>query len=488
MLVRQTLLFLPAQVLGPLTQLAAALVWTYWLAPGAYGVLTFIVASQDLVFLLCLSWWSQYTLRYFGGLNDAGRLDFRASEPPVFALAVAAQIVCTILILLILREPLTLGLAASSVAFIGTRTLLQNLCERARTESRISIYTLGQLGNFGLGFGFALAAVALVAATPQAALWGFALAQLLTLFVLWRLLGLARGDWMPRRRILRAALAYGMPLVVAGALAWVGQNGIRIVVERIAGLEAMGLIAVGWGLGQRLAATLAMVVIAASFPLAVRSLQGGSREAAYGQLASGGIVLMGLIVPASLGLALLAKPLVATAVAEPFRLVTTAILPYAAAAGAVRNIRVHVADPVFLLIERPRMTTLINAIDVAAVLVGCLVGLLGSGLVGAVVGCLAGATLGTIVGFVLARRLGGFVFPLADVLRVVGASVLMAALLLAVPWSWLALGPPVRILVEVALGATVYAAAILLLYPAILRHARREIARARRRPNAASAP
>ena len=486
MLVRQTLLFLPAQVLGPVTQLIAALVWTYWLAPAPYGVLTFIVASQDLVFLLCLSWWSQYTLRYFGGLAAVERANFRSSEPPVFALAFGAQLVCTILILLVLREPFSLSLAASSVAFVGSRTLLQNLCERARTESRIAIYTIGQLGTFGLGFGFALAAVALVSPTPEAALWGFALAQALTLGCLWRLLGLTRGTFRLQGRILHSALTYGLPLVAAGALSWFGQNGIRIIIERVAGIEAMGLIAVGWGLGQRLAATLAMVVIAASFPLAVRRLQDGSREAAYSQLAAGGVLLMGLIVPASLGLAVLAGPLVATLVAEPFRPMTTAFLPFAAAAGAVRNIRIHVADPVFLLIERPRMSILINAIDVAAVLSGCLVGLLSSGLVGAVVGCLAGATVGTVTGFVLAHRLGGFVFPFADGLRVVGAGTLMAGALMAMPWSRLALAPPLRLLLESVLGAGIYSTAILVLCPALQHQVPRELVRALRRLNVVS--
>ena len=53
-LILHTLLYMPAQIIGPLVQFAAILVFTHWLAPGPYGVLTYVMASQDFVFVLCL--------------------------------------------------------------------------------------------------------------------------------------------------------------------------------------------------------------------------------------------------------------------------------------------------------------------------------------------------------------------------------------------------------------------------------------------------
>ena len=472
MLLRQTLLYLPAQIIGPLSQVVAAVAWTYWLAPAPYGLLTFLIASQDLVFLVGLSWWTHYTMRYLGGLSGADRAGFASSEAPIFALAMILQIIGTLVVIGLLREPIPLGLVLAAIAYVSTRSLLVHLGERARAQQRIGVYTVGQAGGSLGGFLLALLAVWRIDASPQAALLGFALAQAITIAVMWRLLGVSRGALRPRRAILVAALAFGMPLVVAGGLSWVGQNGIRLVVEHFAGLDAMGLIAVGWGLGQRLAATLAMVVIAASFPLAVKSVHEGTREQAYRHLADGGLMLIGLILPASIGLALLAEPLTTTFIAAPFRATTIAILPYAAAAGAVRNIRMHIADPVFLLIERPRINTLINIIDVAAVLSGCIAGLFWFGLVGAVAGCLVGATVGTLAGFVLARSLGGFVMPASDCARIVAASILMTLALIVVPWRTVLPATSARLVVETVLGAVVYTGAIALLYPAFPKRVR----------------
>ena len=469
MLLRQTLLYLPAQIIGPLSQVIAAVTWTYWLAPAPYGLLTLLIASQDLIFLVGLSWWTHYTMRYLGGLTGADREGFAASEAPIFALAMVGQVVGTLIVLGFLHETITPRLALAAIAYVSTRSLLVHLCERARAQGRIAAYTIGQAGGSLGGFLLALVAVWRLAATPEVALMGFALAQVATIVALWVLLGISRGALVPGRALLLAALGFGFPLVIAGGFGWSAQNGIRIVVEQLAGLDAMGLIAVGWGLGQRLAATLAMVVIAASFPLAVKSLHEGSPDAAYRHLSQGGLLLIGLILPASIGLALLAEPLTTTFIAAPFRATTIAILPFAAAAGAVRNIRMHVADPVFLLIERPRINMAINVIDAFGMVIGCLVGLLVHGLVGAVIGCFGGAALAAAVGFVLAGALGGFRLPLAETLRLVAASAIMAFGLLVVPWPAFRLAAPARLIVETIAGIGVYGVALALLYPELIR-------------------
>ena len=45
MLLKQTLLYLPAQIVGPAFQFMAVIVWTYWLTPEAYGVVALLLAK-----------------------------------------------------------------------------------------------------------------------------------------------------------------------------------------------------------------------------------------------------------------------------------------------------------------------------------------------------------------------------------------------------------------------------------------------------------
>jgi hypothetical protein len=84
MLLRQTLLYLPAQVLGPIFQLISAFAWTHYLAPAEMGSFALISAAQELAFATILLWFSLYTVRYFD--SDAHADDksaFHATEMAV---------------------------------------------------------------------------------------------------------------------------------------------------------------------------------------------------------------------------------------------------------------------------------------------------------------------------------------------------------------------------------------------------------------------
>ena len=79
-------------------------------------------------------------------------------------------------------------------------------------------------------------------------LGGFALVQLLALPLLWLRLGFGVALSLDRT-ILRAALYYGLPLLMSGVIGWVSVNGIRLIVDFYAGAAAVGLVSVGWALG-----------------------------------------------------------------------------------------------------------------------------------------------------------------------------------------------------------------------------------------------
>ena len=466
MLLCQTFLYLPAQLIGPLFQFIAAVVWTHWLAPEAYGMLAFIIAAQELAQVVCLSWWSHYMMRYVGGFADgAEKQRYQQSENAVILLASLAQGGLALVILRSLGQSLTPHLVASTILFMVTRTATVHLLERARTKGYIFAYTIGQMVGPVLGFGLAYLAVALIAATPEAAIAGFALAQLLGLVWLWHVLCLGLGLAWPTRHLLLAALAYGMPLVLAGVIGWVPVNGIRVIVEHYRGVEAVGLISVGWGLGLRLASVVAMLVTAAAYPLAVKRLQAGERDEALQQLSDNGALLLSLLAPAIAGIILLTPELVDLMIAEPFRAVTISVLPLAALAGAVRNLRVHFADQVFLLLARTQYVVYVNVTEAIAVVVFCALGLHFGGFPGATAGCLAGSAIGAIMGFVLGRMQFGMPLPIVHSLRILLASALMAVILVQPVWAQLMPGEMARLAAKIAAGGMIYVALMGLLYP-----------------------
>jgi O-antigen/teichoic acid export membrane protein len=482
MLIRQTILYLPAQIAGPLFQFLAAIVWTFWLMPEAYGVLAYVMAMQELAFVICLAWWSHYTLRYAGTLADpAEQVRFQQVETATLLVSSLLQIGVCIVTLSLQGIALTVPMVGATLLYVITRSITNHLGERARAAGHIGLYTVGQTIGPVFGFGLAFALVSRLSATPEHALLGFGIAHVVGLVWLWQAMGLRFAIARPDGVILRRALRFGVPLVVAGVIAWVSTNGIRNIVQYDGGHEAVGLVSVGWALGQRLASFVAMLVTAAAFPLAVRYLQAGQKEKALHQLALNGAVLFGLLAPSTFGLLMIAHPAVQVLIAPPFQAVTLAVLPLATLGGAIRNLRVHMSDQVLILFERTDLCVMTNVIEAVVTVVGCIVGLHLGGLVGAVAGTVFGFVTGAAFSFGYAI-LGFGLQILWDVyLRIGIATAAMSAVLWIMPEERMASAPWTQIAIGIGAGGLVYVTSLLILFPRAIGEMRAKVETLRRR-------
>jgi O-antigen/teichoic acid export membrane protein len=466
-LIRDTLLYLPAQIVGPAAQFAAILVFTHWLEPGPYGIFTYVLASQDLVFLLCLSWWSQYTVRYIG--DHVARADdsYHRSEATIIVGTVAMQIAATLLALRLISERIPASLVAAALLYTVTRCLTLHLGERARASAQILDYSLAQSAGPIAGFALAFPAVAYIDATPTVALVGYGIAQGVMLMWLMTRQNISYRPRFPDPELTRQALTFGVPLIAAGLAAWCGMNAIRVLVDHSLGASAMGLIAVGWGLGNRLTSTAAMLVTVAAYPLAVESLRVGTRAQAFAQIMSNGVVMLGVVLPAAMGVFLLQGLLVTLMVAEPFRAMTLAVLPAALAAGLFRNIRTHVFDQVFMLVERTGMVCWLSVLEAALAIAGCIVGLAMDGARGATLGSAAGYGLALVASLAVAHLVEGLRVPWFGIARVLIATGIMTLAVAVAPDDGVPGGPYIAIALKVVAGATAYLVATCMLFPSV---------------------
>lgn len=469
-MLRQTLLYLPAQLLGPLAMFVAAIVWTHLLDEPTYGVVSFVLAAQELIYIPTIAWWSLFALRFRGAAEAERRAAIAATDGALVFGGAAIQAAITLPLLVGLGVEVSPGLVAAATVLFVTRSLLSHYCEIARTEEAIGTYTVAQLSGPFAGTIASFVGVKLFGGSAVAALAGIAAAQ--TVGLAWTMVRLRIDPRIhrPDGAVVRDALAYGVPILVASLCGWVSTNGIRMVVDHLAGAAALGLVSVGWGLGLRVSSVAAMLLTAAAFPIAVRRYESGDEEGALAQLALNGSMLFGLLVPTSVGVAVVTRPLVELMIAEPFRAATVAVLPLAVLAGAVRNQRTHHFDQVFLLRARTQRLITFNFIEALACMVGAASGLIwgGSGvagLAGATAGCLAGTVLGAMLTAIEAIRVHGLRPQWGAWARILLASAAMAAVLVMVPWPAGAWG----LAAEVVAGIAVYAAAILVAFPPIVR-------------------
>ncbi|HUG61470.1 MAG TPA: hypothetical protein VMP03_06475, partial [Methylomirabilota bacterium] len=434
MLIRQTLLYLPAQFLAPAAQLASMIVWTWWLAPAEMGVFALTTATQELAYLATLSWLSVYVLRYLPGLDDAaGRARYLGTETTVMLLAVLPQVLAAAVTVALIDGMDGAGMIAAVAAYFVTRSANVHYAERARAQTRIVAYTVLQAAGPVGGLVAGLAAMTLIGPTAEALLLAYAAAQALAILVALPMIGVSVRPRRPAGAVLRGAFAYGGPVLVLSGLGWMAENNIRYVVEHAAGAAAFGLLAVGWGLGRRAASFAAMLVAAAAFPLAARLINAGNRDTALNQLATNAALLCGVLFPAVAGLAMVGDGLVDLAVAEPYRETTKAVLALSALSGAIHFLHVHVTGQLFILERRFAFAAVVDTVEVVATVGLTALGLSTYGLVGAVAGAAAGSAIAGALSMVLAAGPLGFRFPLPDAARIALATAAMAAVLALLP-------------------------------------------------------
>ena len=462
MLLRHTLLYLPAQIVGPLFQLIAMIVWTHVVDEHTLGVITLVTATHELLQIAFLTWWSQYALRYFGRYQNQGEVSrFYRTENAVLLVSVLLQsIIAVVILLLVIAPDADTGLLVASVGYVITRTLNLYIGERARVHHHIWVYSIQQIVGPSAGFFVGLILIKLIGPSAEWPLAGFALAQFVAAIIVLPKLGYGRSFWPFDREIVNQALHYGIPIVIGGALGWVGLNASRFIVNDMLGVAAAGLFAVGYGLGQRAAAVAAMLVTAAAFPLAVKSMEQSGSKVAMRQLADNSALLIAVLAPSIIGIYMLRDEIIHLLIAVPFQRVTLAVLPLSALAGSIRNLRAHFVDQAFLLHGRTRLMIVVAAIDAAATVLLSLIFIRHWGLVGAAGATVLAAIAAAIVSFTIGFTKFGLTLPLNHLIPVALATAAMAALL----WNLPEATSLIVLAGHIAAGATAYVAVLVVLY------------------------
>ncbi|WP_454625472.1 lipopolysaccharide biosynthesis protein [Bradyrhizobium cenepequi] len=461
MLLRHTLLYLPAQFVGPLFQLIAMIVWTHVVNDHTLGIITLVTATHELLQIAFLAWWSQYALRFSGRYQDGDAPRFYRTENAVLLTSVLLQSLVIVAVLrLVISPDAHFGMLIAAIAYVVTRSLNLYIGERARAHQQIWVYTIQQVVGPAVGFAAGLVMIKLFGQSAEWPLAGYAIAQLAAALVVLPKIAYGRRLWPIDREIVVHALHYGVPLIIGGGLGWVGLNASRFIINEMSGVAAAGLFAVGYGLGQRAAAVAAMLVTAAAFPLAVKSMEQSGSKAAMRQLADNTALLVAILAPSLTGIFMLRFEIVHLLIAVPFQQATLSVLPLATLAGAIRNLRAHFGDQVFLLHNRTRWMMAISAIDATMTVILSVVCLRYWGLAGAAGATVLAATAAAATSFSIGFSLFGLTLPFAHLARIAVATVAMAALLRVFPEA----GNSVMLAGHIAAGAAVYLTMLALLY------------------------
>jgi O-antigen/teichoic acid export membrane protein len=420
MLIRHALSYLPAQLLSPVAQLASMLLWTHWLAPEQMGLFALVTVTQELTQLIGLAWFSTYALRYLPPASDVqGRDRFLQTERGVLLVFAGVSLLSAAVTttLLPLATPWGSHFLAMA-AFFVTRASNVHYAERARAQAAFVPFTLLQCCGPILGLGFGWWGMHHFAAQATTLWWAYALAQAIGSLVAVPMLGVCWRLRRPDPEIMRAAIKFGLPMMVLWGLAWAAENIVRYQVQWQAGPAALGLMALGWGLGRRVASVSSMMVATAAFPLAARLMNEGRKEEAMAAQSLNLALVCAILAPVTLAVEMLGTDFVALLVASQYRETSVQILGLAMLSGAMRSLQAHTCSQALVLANRFKLVFWVDGVEIAATVLFAGVGLSLYGLQGAVSGACIGAFLALVLAAIFAHRELGLRWPWASLGRI----------------------------------------------------------------------
>ena len=451
MLIRQSAAYLIANGCTAALGFIAVIVFTQLLSPAEFGVYVIASSMGAILSALLFTWLRQSILRFEA---EGGGADVRLTALAGFGFSIALLPAGLIGLAVVARLPWST--AAAAVLLAGTLALYDLGQELLRARLAARAYMLAAVVRSVVALSLSIAALKLGGgglAVVGAVATAYVVAALVSARSVWR---------RPLRAFDRARLGqflrFGAPITLSGLLFAIHMALDRLVVFKLLGTEAAGQYGASADFVRQCIVYPALSASLAIAPLAIRTFAAGGTDAARRHLAIAGELLLGLILPAVVGIAVAAPDIAAVVFGPQYRAAAQSLLPIIACAWLFQVMSQHYVHLSFNLAQRPRLYIVHGAATLAvnAVLIVPLVR--GFGLQGAALSLVAAEAVGLAVGWLLAGR----AFPLPGLGRALARSACAAALMgLASALVARAFAEPglLSLLAVVTTGVTVYGVA-----------------------------
>lgn len=457
MYVKHSLIYLLAKLTPALASFVVLAAYTRWMSAEEYGIFTTILVVASSVSLFAFGWLYVGIMRFWDKQElSAGAVE-RLISVSVLAIALVVGVLAGLFAWLTGQVWVATGffLVFLSSAFYEAYQRINAI------TLQVNHYLLAEVGRTLLTMGSGLLLVWWGYAW-LGAIGGVVLGVLLVLVVSgawWRYF---RPAWQASdRSVLKALLVYGLPLSVSFVLLEIIHTSDRVMLGWLLGYARAGEYAVAYNLPFQILMMLTSSLNLAAYPLVIRTLEQAGREQAEAQLQQYFVWLMGVSIPAVLGLLGIAELFIPLLVGEAFVPASLHLLPWIGLAILANCTYLFYVSLAFQLAEYTAGS--VKVVGVAAV-VNVLLNLIlipTYGLLGAVLASLAAYLICVVYGYYLGKQYFALNIPLLETAKILLAAVAMYALMQQTPA--LAVHDAYTVVLKILLGMTSYAVLVWLL-------------------------
>ncbi|MEW6643448.1 MAG: lipopolysaccharide biosynthesis protein [Pseudomonadota bacterium] len=421
------LLYFGANLAPRLSTFVLLLVLTRLLPVDEYGLFALVVTTGEILDMAVGGW-----VRLFILSSDSGRDHPSAAQfGRTLVLTVVSCLVSLVgaLVLAMVQPNLAGPFTLAVLVYVASFAILRLGLTLLQTRQSHRLYAGVEVGRAVLSLACAVGAEMTVGSTFLSASLGVSLATLLMGLIA---CGLAFRH-MPWPSIpfdgYRAALAFGLPIVLVTLLGQVVSWLDRFILNHAMGPASVGLYAAAFALARQPVELFSGSLNPYTYPMLVRSYLNDGREAA-GRIQAGTLLALLLLCGAvTIGVALLSQPFGALVLPEAYRLEATRVMPWIAVATFCTTLKNFCFDNVFYVMRKnwQQLVTMAPP-TIVSVVFGLLLIPLGGPQAAAIVAAFSAfAALGGSA--ILSRRLLPFALPQRALIGLVVASGLGAAAL-----------------------------------------------------------
>ena len=240
-------------------------------------------------------------------------------------------------------------------------------------------------------------------------------------------------NWTFDRALAREFVAYGTPVGLVMIFSSLASTATPILIGALAGYQAVGAFTIGYTVVQSTLGVISTGVSSASYPAVVRAVERGDPALAQATLARTCAVLLAALLPAGVGLAMVAPGIAEAFAAPQYRDALRQTMPWLAAGAVLMGLRATYVDYAFYLGKRTwLLVQVVGGAAVVNVLAGVALIPVWHELGAAVAVCCAFATA-LVHAALIARRAFPMPFPRREAGVAVAATLAMAAALALLP-------------------------------------------------------
>jgi O-antigen/teichoic acid export membrane protein len=274
--------------------------------------------------------------------------------------------------------------------------------------------------------------IAYVSGAPQLVLAGAFISMLVagSIYIRDGSIHLGRGfDWS----LARMMIAYGAPIGITTICSGLTTSANRLLLAALADMRSVAFLTAAAALVQASIGMIGAGIGSATYSMAVRAVESGDAAEATSQLSDNFAYLASILLPAAVGLSLIAPQLAPALLRPDYQAAVVETTPWLAASAVLFGIRAHYVDHAFQLGNR---TWLLAQVMVASALVNLALNCLlipAWGYLGAAVAMTVAAGSALVHAVLLSRRAFRLPFPTAEVIRIGVATLLMVIAVEAMP-------------------------------------------------------